>query len=229
LPSRCGQLDAVAERLAGLGHVAIVPDFYHRTAPGFAGTADERGRAEGYALLNRLDRDEVRADLMAVLAHPRQRADTAGGTGMVGFSLGGHLAYFAATQVPLAAAAVVYPGWLDVTGTALSAAEPLLALTPGIAAQGGSVLYLVGADDHVVTADQTRLAAEALAAASVPHEVVVHPDTPHGFLDDERDTFRPARPRTRGAGSALSWRPDRIRGGTAGRPPTTGKEQASRR
>ena len=180
-----------AERLAALGQVAIVPDFYHRTAPGFAGVADEQGRAEGYALLDRLDRDEVRADLTAVLAHLERRADTGGRTGMVGFSLGGHLAYFAATQVPLAAVAVVYPGWLDVTGTALSKREPLLALTPGMAAQGGRLLYLIGADDHVVTADQTRLTEQALTAASVPHEVVIYPDTPHGFLADERDTFRP--------------------------------------
>ena len=180
-----------ARRLAALGHVAIVPDFYHRTAPGFAGVADEAGRAAGYALLNRLDRDEVREDLAAVLAYLGRRPDTSGRAHMAGFSLGGHLAWFGATQLPLAAVAVVYPGWLDVAGTALSAPGPLLELTPGIARQGGRVLYLVGADDHVVTADQTRLTAEALTAAAVPHEVVVYPDTPHGFLADERDTFRP--------------------------------------
>ncbi|MBY8879414.1 dienelactone hydrolase family protein [Actinacidiphila acidipaludis] len=181
----------LADRFAGLGHLAIVPDFYHRTAPGHSGTADEEGRARGYALLGQLDRDEVRQDLTATLAYLDRRNHTTGRTAMVGFSLGGHLAFFAATQVPLAAVAMVYPGWLDVAGTALSAPGPLLDLAPGAAEHGGRLLYLVGADDHVVTAGQTRLTAAALTAAGVRHEIVVYPDTPHGFLADERDTYRP--------------------------------------
>jgi carboxymethylenebutenolidase len=181
----------VADRLAALGRVAVVPDFYHRTAPGFAGVADDAGRAEGYALLERLTRDEVRADLRAVLAYLDDRGDTSGRPAMAGFSLGGHLAFFAAARVPLGAVAMVYPGWLATAGTALSAEGPLLELADGIAEQGGRVLYLVGADDHLATADQNRLAGEALSRAGVPHELVVYPDTPHGFLADERDTYRP--------------------------------------
>jgi carboxymethylenebutenolidase len=180
-----------ADRLAALGHVAIVPDFYHRTAPGFSGTADEAGRAEGFALLERLVRDEVRADLRAASAYLDGRGDTVGRPAMVGFSLGGHLAFFAATQLPLSGVAVVYPGWLDTTGTALGADGPLLDLAGGIGEHGTRVLYLVGADDHVATADQTRLTGEALDRAGAPHELVVYPDTPHGFLADGRDTYRP--------------------------------------
>jgi carboxymethylenebutenolidase len=180
-----------AARIAALGHLAVVPDFYHRTSPGFEGAADEAGRAAGLALLGRLERAEVRADLRAVLDHLAGRADTTGRVGMVGFSLGGHLAYFAATQVELAATAVVYPGWLDVTGTALGSPDPVLSLTPGMAGHGGRLLYLIGADDHVVTADQSRLTERALTAAGIRHEAVVYPDTPHGFLADERDTYRP--------------------------------------
>ena len=108
-----------------------------------------------------------------------------GGDRRVGVVAGGTLGTL------LGAVAAVYPGWLDTAGTALSADGPLLALTGEIAEQGGRLLYLVGADDHVVTADQTRLTGEALFGAGVPHELVVYPDTPHGFLADERDTFRP--------------------------------------
>lgn len=181
----------VADRLAGMGWSVIVPDFYHRTAPGFEGVADEEGRAAGFALLQRLTRAEVLSDVRATVDHLRRSPDTGDRIGMVGFSLGGHLAFYAATQLDLAATAVVYPGWLDVTGTALGTPGPLLDLTPGIARHGGRLLYLVGADDHVATADQTRLTAERLTAAGVRHDIVVYPDTPHGFLADERDTYRP--------------------------------------
>jgi carboxymethylenebutenolidase len=180
-----------ADRLAGLGLLAVVPDFYHRTAPGFSGTADEPGRARAFALLDRLTRQEVTADLLATLTHLEQREDTAGRPGMVGFSLGGHIAFYAASQLPLSAVATVYPGWLDVAGTALSRPGPLVDLTPRIAEQGCRLLYVVGADDHVITPDQTRLVGQRLAAAGVPHEIVVYPDTPHGFLADDRPTFRP--------------------------------------
>lgn len=182
-----GYIRRTADRVASLGYVAVVPDFYHRTAPGFAGVADDAGRAEAFALLGRLRREEVREDVRATLSHLRERPDTAGPVGMLGFSLGGHLAWYAATQLPLAATAVVYPGWLDVTGTALGTPDPLLALTAGMS---GRLLYLMGADDHVVTADQNRLVEQALTGAGVRHEIVVYPGTPHGFLADERDTFR---------------------------------------
>lgn len=183
----------VADRLAGLGLLAVVPDFHHRAEPGFAAAADAEGRARGFALLDRLTREEVAADLRALVARLEERGNTVGRPSMAGFSLGGHLAYFAATRLPLERVAAVHPGWLDTAGTALSRPEPLLDLTPGIAAQGGCrVLYLVGGDDQVAMPAQTERVAARLTAAGVPHEVVVYPGVPHGFLADERDTYRRA-------------------------------------
>jgi carboxymethylenebutenolidase len=181
----------VADRLAAMGLLAIVPDFHHRTAPGFEAAADDEGRAAGFALLQRLTRDGVLRDVRASVAHVRGLPDAGERIGMVGFSLGGHLAFYAATQVDLAATAVVYPGWLDVTGTGLGTPDPLLDLVPAMAGHRGKLLYLMGSDDHVVTADQNRLAGERLSAAGVRHEIVVCPGGPHGFLADERDTYRP--------------------------------------
>lgn len=40
-------------------------------------------------------------------------------------------------------------------------------------------------------ADLRQLQA-ALSAANVEHDIVTYPDTPHGFLCDRRDTYRPA-------------------------------------
>ncbi len=106
---------------------------------------------------------------------------------MVGLSVGGHIAYYAATQLPLAAVAVFYPGWLTDTGIALSRPEPTLALTPGLTAHGTRLLFLVGDADQLYTAAQRDQIAARLREDGVDHEMVVYPGAPHGFFCDERD------------------------------------------
>src|SRR5437016_5675734 len=78
------------------------------------------------------------------------------------------------------------------TGIALSRPRPTRTLTTGIADLTTSVLFLVGEDDHLVTAEQRDQIAERLREDGVDHELVVYPDTPHGFFCHERDTYRPA-------------------------------------
>lgn len=117
-------------------------------------------------------------------------APAAGRVAMLGCSLGGHLAYLAATRFELAAAAVFYGGWLTTTDIPLSRPEPTIELTPGIAARRGRVLYLVGDGDHAVPPDARARIESALRLADVRHEMVVYPDTPHGFFCDVRDTYR---------------------------------------
>ena len=98
--------------------------------------------------------------------------------GMVGLSVGGHIAYLAATAFDLDVA-VFYGGWLPTTEIPLGRPEPTLALTPKIT---GRVLFLVGENDHVVPPAQQAEIAAALADAGVRHEVVVYPGVGHGFL-----------------------------------------------
>src|SRR3989440_5832452 len=84
-----GYVRGVADRIARLGHTAIVPDFYHRFGPAIEVPADAAGRARGLALVQRLDRDGVVRDVRAALGYlsPARAA-------FVGLSLGGHLGYY---------------------------------------------------------------------------------------------------------------------------------------
>lgn len=182
----------VTERVARLGYVALAPDFYHRTAPDIDLAADPEGRSRGYELLQQLARPDVLRDVQAAMTHLRDHASSAPRTGMVGLSLGGHIAYFAATQLDLAATAVFYPGWLPTREITLSQPDPTLTLTPGIARHGGRLLFLAGEQDHLLSADQREQIAEQLRADGVRHEMVVYPDAGHGFFCDERDTFHQA-------------------------------------
>lgn len=105
---------------------------------------------------------------------------------MVGLSLGGHVAYLAATELDLAAVAVLYGGWIPGTDIPLSQPEPTLSGTPRI---NGRMLLLVGEHDHVVPSEDRLATAGALRAAGVRHELVEYPGAQHGFLCERRDSY----------------------------------------
>jgi carboxymethylenebutenolidase len=177
---------SVADRIAALGYTAVVPDFYHRSGRRIALPATAEGRTRGLELLSAVTRTGVSDDVAAVLdAFP-------GPHGFVGLSVGGHLAYYAATQFPFAAVATFYPGWLTDGTIALGRPTPTLDLTPALAKHHTRLLFLVGDGDHLFTPDQRTEIAARLQADGVDHDFVVYPDTPHGFFCHERDTYRPA-------------------------------------
>jgi carboxymethylenebutenolidase len=182
-----GQVRGFVQRLAGLGYTALAPDLYHRTAPGVELPADADGRRRGFELLHRLRREEVLHDVEAAMGYLRESAGAGSRIGMVGLSMGGHVAYLAAARLDLAATVAFFPGWLTGTEIGLSQPEPTLALTPGIR---GRLLFLVGEQDQVVPPEDRKLIAEALRAGGVRHELVVYPDTPHAFFFEGTETHR---------------------------------------
>jgi carboxymethylenebutenolidase len=179
-----GHVRGVCERLAGLGYVALAPDVHHRTAPWVELAEDEPGLVRGFELLHQLTREDALRDVRAAIDY--LRSSGSGRVGMVGLSVGGHLAYLAASEFDLAAAVIVYGGWIPTTDIPLSQPQPTLTRTPGIT---GRLLFLVGEHDPVITPEQRRQIADALEAANVRHEVVEYAGVGHGFLNDRRDTF----------------------------------------
>ncbi|MFG2720412.1 dienelactone hydrolase family protein [Streptomyces sp. NPDC048416] len=182
----------VVRQVAALGYVAIAPNLYHRSGPetatGLAESAANRERAFG--LLGRLTRDGVETDLRAALDFVRDHAHAAHRTGVLGFSLGGHIAYFAASRLDLAAAAIFYPGWLPTTGTALSRPEPLLEVaTKGIADHDVNMLMFFAELDHVIDENQRRQIGEALTSAGARHEEIVYPGAQHAFFFPGREPY----------------------------------------
>lgn len=176
----------IAGRLAGLGYVAAIPDFYHRTAPGVQIPYTAEGRAEGLRLTGLLTRDEVSADVKAAMNFLESGPSKDRKMGFLGFSSGAHIGYVAASRLPLAAAALFYGGWLTDGTIALGRPEPTVTLSEGIARQRGAVLFLVGGEDHLVTASDVDQVRNSMERGSVPHEVMVYPGVGHGFFCDAR-------------------------------------------
>jgi len=177
----------VCDRLAGAGYLAIAPDFYHRTSPGIELPADEQGRARGFELLNQLTRSQTIDDIGATLHWINANAET-DLAAMVGLSVGGHLAYLAATEFDLPAVSIFYGGWIPTTDLPLSRPVPTLAGTPRIT---GHVQMFLGTDDPLIPATQRRQIDQALSAAGIDHELIEYPGVGHGFLCDRRPSFHP--------------------------------------
>ena len=187
---------SVADRIAALGYTAIVPDFYHRLGDDIALEATAEGRTKGLELLAQVNRAGVAADARAALAFGRRHVlerskRTESRAAMFGMSVGGHVAYYAATQIAFDALVVLYPGWLTETTITLSQPEPTITLTPRLAEHGTRVLLMTGGLDHLLKAENVAEIRKRLDEAKVKNEIVVYPEGPHGFFCDERDTFRP--------------------------------------
>lgn len=95
-------MQTMVQRLAQAGYAAVAPDLYHRQAPaGFAGL--ER--------MGRLRDVEVEADVHATVDYLAGEAGVDGARlGVIGFCMGGRVAYLAAATEPRLRAAVVYYG-----------------------------------------------------------------------------------------------------------------------
>jgi carboxymethylenebutenolidase len=174
----------MVDQIAQLGYVVLAPDFYHRSSPGIELEATTEGRARGFELLHQFTRQQAINDVRAAMTHLRDEGKCSK-IGMVGFSVGGHIAYLAATQFDLKATVAFYPGWLTTQDIPLSRPTPTLSLTPGIAEHNGYLLFLVGEQDSLITASQREAIASELRAARVRHELVAYPDTPHRFFYEE--------------------------------------------
>jgi carboxymethylenebutenolidase len=86
-------IKAVAQRLADLGYVVVAPDVFWRFAPGHAAEHDEAGLATSFELVQQLDFEQAVQDLLAALAHTEDLPEVERGVGVIGFCLGGRLAY----------------------------------------------------------------------------------------------------------------------------------------
>ncbi len=174
-----------AERLAELGYVVLVPDLFWRTDPGFAlDERDEESLARGMEVAGRLDRQVAVTDAIAALGALRGRPEVTGRVGVLGFCLGGALAYLVAAEGDPDAAVCYYGSGI---ADALDAAGQITC----------PVLFHFGADDRFIPRDQANRVA-ALAAGRPEMTCHIHAGAGHAF-DNPAPMFHGA------AAAAAAW------------------------
>lgn len=89
-------LESKARLLAGLGYSVLVPDVFWRVERNVSLGHDEAALEVAFSYMGRfseIPKDVTTADLAAALAHLRTLPETAGKVAVVGYCLGGRLAY----------------------------------------------------------------------------------------------------------------------------------------
>ena len=157
-----------ADHWASLGYLALAPDLFWRLEPGVEldpDVPDQFQRAIG--LMQKFDQDQGISDIEATLRAARRRLPEGGRVGVVGYCLGGRLAYMTAARTDADASVAYYGVGLDgLLGEKHAIARPLM-------------LHIAGAD-HFVPAEAQRKIHEGLDDHV---RVTIHdyPGEDHGF------------------------------------------------
>jgi carboxymethylenebutenolidase len=179
----------LAVQFASRGYVVMVPEVYHsHEPPGTVLGYDDPGKNKGNAYKQAIplaDFDEdTRVALRALAAHPRCN----GRLGAVGICLGGHLAFRAALNPEVRAAACFYGTDLHTGTLGKGGGADSLARAGDIR---GELLMVFGRQDPHVPPEGRRKIYEALEKAGVWftwHEF----NAAHAFLRDEGERYDPA-------------------------------------
>ncbi len=171
----------VATRIAREGYVAIAPDYHHRAWPhGTQLPYNDEGMKKGMEVIPKLTLDGIEKDFDACVAYlkTKKEANTQK-LGVIGFCIGGHMAYLAAATRPVAAAASFYGGGIASFGP--PPGPKTIDRTKDIR---GKILCLFGKDDAMIPQEQVAAIRKALEANKVRHEIVVYDNASHAFFRD---------------------------------------------
>jgi len=178
-----GHIEDVTRRFAAMGYRAVAPHLFHRSGDpvldyaNFDAVMPHMGALSEAGLL---------CDLDAALAYLAAAGFEAPRVGVVGFCMGGTVAFLAAARHALGAAVTFYGGGVAEGRFGM---PPLVEMAPSLKTPW---LGLFGDLDQGIPVQQVESLREAVGKAAVPAEIVRYAEAGHGFHCDARDSYHEA-------------------------------------
>lgn len=173
----------VTDRLAAEGYVAIAPDIFHREAERIIPYSE---MPKAIATLQRVVDSKAMEDVGAAIAHLKSQSNVKPNSiGVIGFCMGGRLAYLTAAHHAndIKAAVPYYGGGIP-------------AGNPSPLSRTGEIkcpMYLFfGAKDQLIPMDHVSQINNELTSKKVPFQMKIYPEAGHGFNCDDRGSYHEA-------------------------------------
>lgn len=172
----------ICRRFAKLGHLAIAPELYARQGD----VSKLTNFDDIIKVVMQVPDAQVMSDLDAAVAWTEKNKGDSGKLGITGFCWGGRIVWLYAAHSPKLKAGVAWYGRLVGQTNEVQTSYPI-SLAASLKAP---VLGLYGGSDQGIPVETVEQMRKALAEAKSKSEIVLYPDTPHGFHADYRPSYR---------------------------------------
>jgi carboxymethylenebutenolidase len=174
---------AVAEDLAALGYVVGAPDLFWRIEPGYQAGHNQEGLTRSLEISSRFDAGQGVADAATALDHLAALPEVDGGLGIIGFCLGGTIAYLLAARASAAAVVSFYGSGVP---DSLAALDQITS----------PLQFHFGGSDPYIPRDQVARVEQASAGRDNV-EIHVEEDAGHAFHNRKSAMFHVPEPAAR--------------------------------
>jgi carboxymethylenebutenolidase len=174
----------ICRRFAKLGYLAVAPELYARQ--GDVSKIEDIQKLIS-TVVSKVPDAQVLADLDETVAWAKAsgKGDTSK-LAITGFCWGGRIVWLYAAHNPNLKAGVAWYGRLVGQANDLQPKHPI----DLVGSLKAPVLGLYGGADNGIPTNTVEQMREALKKADKPSEIVLYPETPHGFYADYRPTYR---------------------------------------
>jgi carboxymethylenebutenolidase len=176
----------ITRRFAARGYAALMPNLYHREAPG----AEPDDGAAAARAAGGVPDERLVGDVAGAMAHLKGLPMTNGRVATIGFCSGGRQSFLAGCRLALEGVIDCYGAFVarDAGEDRPLRVRAVIDEAPNLSAP---VLGLFGADDEFPTPAENEALARALEAAGKPYRFRTYEGAGHAFFNVDRPSYRP--------------------------------------
>lgn len=173
----------LCRRFAKLGYLAVAPEMYARQ--GDVSAIQNAGEII-QKVVSKVPDAQVMSDLDAAVAWAGKNKGNTNKLAITGFCWGGRIVWMYSAHNPKLKAGAAWYGRLVGAASEMTPKQPI----DVVSQLHAPVLGLYGAADTGIPVDSVEKMRAAIVAAKGKSEIILYPDTPHGFNADYRPSYR---------------------------------------